>query len=116
MFNNVLTRYFEQNPELSFEDRVEIAIQHYGAMGLGALEIVYLGEDSADLILRRAHVDKGWVRKWGKSDKPVNFIGAGCIAGLLSAVFCKPLGTYSVRQSKSIAMGDDYSEMKAVRR
>ncbi len=116
MFYSVLSDYFKKNSVPSLEDRIEIAIQQYGMMGLGSLEVRYVGEDSADFILRRAHVDKGWMRKWGKSDKPVNFIGAGCIAGLLSAVLDKPARTYEVRQTKSIAMGDEYSEMKAVRR
>ena len=116
MFFSVLSDYFTKNPVQELSNRIEIAIQHYGAMGLGSLEVRYLGEDSADIILHRAHVDKGWMRKWGTSDKPVNFIGAGCIAGLLSAVLDKPVGTFDVRQTKALVMGDDYSEMKAVRR
>ncbi|HWQ66291.1 MAG TPA: hypothetical protein VN372_05410 [Methanospirillum sp.] len=116
MFFSVLSDYFQKNPVSELEDRIEIAIQHYGAMGLGSLEIKYLGQDSADFILRRTHVDKGWLRKWGKNDKPVNYIGAGCIAGLLSAVHNKPVGTFDVRQTKALVMGDEFSEMKAVKR
>lgn len=115
MFYSVLSDYFEKNPVKELGDRCEIGIQLYGSMGLGSLEIRYIGENSADFILRRAHVDKGWVRKWGSSDKPVNYIGAGCIAGFLAAVLSKPVGTFAVRQTKSLAMGDEYSEMKAVK-
>jgi len=116
MFFSVLSDYFNKNPTPELKDRIELATQLYGSMGLGSLEVRYLGQDSAGIILHRAHVDKGWMRKWGKSEKPVNFIGAGCIAGFLSAVLELPVRTFDVRQTKAIAMGDEYSEMKAVRR
>lgn len=56
-------------------------------MGLGSLSVKYIREGSADLRHHRAHVDKCWLRKWGENDKPVNYIGAGCISGLISAIF-----------------------------
>jgi len=116
MFFKVLSDYFKENETPNFFDRLTIGCQLFGLMGLGSVTFRYAGENSADLILTRSHVDKGWIRKWGKSDQPVNFIGAGAIAGMLACIFNKPAGTYLVRETKSLAMGEDYSEMKAVKR
>lgn len=116
MFYSVLRDFFADNPREDLQGRMEIGIQLYGAMGLGSLEVQYLGNDSAEVILHRAHVDKGWLRKWGQHDQPVNYIGAGCLAGLLAAVLAAPIGTFDVRQTKALVMGDEYSVMKAVKR
>jgi predicted hydrocarbon binding protein len=49
------------------------------------------------------------MKKWGKAKAPVNFIGAGFIAGLFAAVFDKPVRTFKVVEKQSRVMGAEKS-------
>ena len=57
-----------------------------------------------------SHVDEGWIKKWGKRDEPVNFIGSGYIAALFAAVLGKSTRSFDVKETASIVSGADKSE------
>lgn len=114
-FHGVLTQYFADHDVKTVVDRLEIATQYFGAMGLGRMVVDYLGADSGQVTLAKSHVDEGWVKKWGTYDAPVNYIGAGYIAGMFAAVNDKPLGTYQVRETESIVKGDPQSRFAVYR-
>jgi hypothetical protein len=104
-FYDMISEYFEEHGIEELEDRIDIACQYYGAVGLGKLAIDALGEYSGEATLTRSHIDEGWKKKWGKSDKPVNYITAGFIGALFSAVLDMPPGTFTAREIESIAQG-----------
>ena len=109
-FHSQLAEYYEKHSVESINDRIELASQYFVALGLGKLHVQYLGKDSGKVILTNSHIDEGWVKKWGKYDKPVNYIGAGFIAGMCAAIYNKPIGTFKVREDQSIVMGAEQSE------
>lgn len=111
-FGSVLTDYFQTNGAESVDARVAAACDYFAAVGLGKMTVTYLGNDSGQIVLDESHVDKGWMKKWGKFDAPVNHIGRGYIAGMFSAIWGKPLGTYQVRETESIVMGAEKSCFK----
>jgi hypothetical protein len=104
-FHGVLTDYFQARSIESLDDRIGIACQYYAAVGLGNAVVRCLGNDSGEVVLENSHVDEGWIKKWGRFDRPVNHIGRGYIAAMFAAVWDKPTGTYEVRETESIVQG-----------
>ena len=111
-FYNLLTSYYKSHNIDNIEDRIDIAIQYYATVGLGKMQVNFLGDESGEVELLVSHLDKGWIKKWGNYDKPVNFITVGYIKGMFSAVFCKPTKTFKASEIKSIVMGDNSSIFK----
>ncbi|HNS20994.1 MAG TPA: hypothetical protein PKH24_10875 [Sedimentisphaerales bacterium] len=104
-FHGVLANYFDKHNVESLDERIAIACEHYGAIGLGQMAVHHLGSDSGEVVLAHSHVDEGWMKKWGKFDQPVNFIGSGYIAGMFAAIWDKPISTFQVRETQSIVQG-----------
>ena len=103
--HGVLSKYFAQNGIAAIQERLEIGQQLFSFYGLGKMAIVSPGSDGGTVELSAAHVDEGWLKKWGKSTIPVNFIGAGFVAGFFAAAYDKPVRTYQVEEKQSRVMG-----------
>ena len=115
-FYPMLAEYFRSKGVIGVANRIEIGCQLYAAVGLGSLSIRSLGNDTGEAEILISHVDKGWIKKWGKSDKPVNYIGCGFIAALVSSVLEQPIETFFVTEVSSIAMGESTSHFNIVRK
>ena len=113
-FYSVLKDYYETNFVESVEDKIIIAEQYYAATGLGQMNVLFLGHESAEVELLHSHVDEGWIKKWGKRQAPVNFITQGYIAALISLVNNKSVKNYTVIEEESIVSGAERSLFKAV--
>lgn len=90
-------------------DRIAAAERYYAFSGLGRLKVVAAGPDSGEAELERSHVDEGWIRKWGRRDKPVNFITQGFLAAVFAAVFDGRPEQYAVKEIASIVAGQPRS-------
>src|SRR5512136_834682 len=64
-FYEILTAYFQEHNLTAIEARVDIACQYYATVGLGKMQVSYLGDDSGRVELLSSHVDSGWIKKWG---------------------------------------------------
>jgi hypothetical protein len=115
-FYEILAEYFNKHNLTSIDERIDIACQYYAAVGLGKMRVKYLGDDGGEVELLASHVDSGWIKKWGKYDKPVNYIGVGYITAMLSAVFGEPKKTFKANERQSIVMGAETSIFNVVRR
>ena len=115
-FFNVLSGYFESSGICNLQDRIEIACQYFSAMGLGVMEVNYLGDDSGEIELPFSLLDEGWKKKWGNFDKPVNYIGAGYMAAMFSAIMDKSVGDFAVLEVQSIVQGKKTSVFKVVKK
>ncbi|MBN1292966.1 MAG: hypothetical protein JXB48_14085 [Candidatus Latescibacteria bacterium] len=113
-FYSVLQEYFDANSIVTVNDKISIAEQYFAATGLGQMNVVYLGHESAEVELVHSHVDEGWIKKWGKRQAPVNFITQGYIAALVSLVNNKSTKNYQVIEEESIVSGAKRSLFKAV--
>jgi hypothetical protein len=111
-----LDNYYKTNGIAALADRIAIGEQIYAAAGLGKLRVTCAGSDSGEVSLDHSHVDEGWIKKWGKCDKPVNLIGAGFIAGLFAAMFGKPTRSYVAIETQSIVSGASCSRFDVVTR
>ncbi len=113
-FLKILSDYYKVNGLSCPKERIQIAEQYYAATGLGKLKVCFMGPDSGEVELPFSHVDQGWIKKFGRRDKPVNFITSGYIAALFSAVNGKPARSYQVIESQSIVTGAECSRFLVV--
>ena len=113
-FYAILRDYFKNKNINSVKDRISLAEEYYSAVGLGKLIVEGLGEFAGSVKLRHSHVDEGWIKKWGKHSKPINFITQGFIAAAFSAVNDKSTRAYKVQEVQSIVCGAKESLFKVV--
>jgi len=107
--HGVLTKYYTQNSINDPQERLDIGQQLYSFYGLGKMALVSPGAGGGTVEMGTTHVDGGWIKKWGKANGPVNYIGAGFIAGLFAAAFDKPARTFKVEEKQSLVMGANKS-------
>ncbi len=111
----VLEKYYKENNITSLEDKASIAEQYFGFIGLGKVEIK-ADDDGGTAEMNHAHVDEGWVKKWGKRDAPVNFIGQGFLAGAFSAITGNKAGDFKVEETQSIVSGASSSKFNITKK
>lgn len=115
-FYPILCRMLEENGATALEDRVELARQYYAAIGLGALEVEFLGDDAAQIVSKHAHLEQGWLKKWGVYDKPVNYIGCGYVSAMLAAVLGQNCRSFATFETTSIVMGASQTTFKSYKK
>ena len=104
-----LTAYFEAKNVKGDAERVATAESYFGFIGLGVVKVSFDGKGgSAEM--KHSHVDEGWIKKWGKRDRSVNFIGRGFLAGACAAVSNSKPGSFSVEETQSIVSGSPSSK------
>jgi hypothetical protein len=113
-FCETFASYFREHGIESLADRIAIAEQYYSNCGLGKIKVVCAGLDAGEIELTHSHVDAGWIKKWGKRDKPVNFITQGFIAALFAALFNRPPRSYQVVETASIVTGAPVSKFNVI--
>jgi hypothetical protein len=109
----VLDDYFTKNPTSDVSARLNIGAEFYAAMGMGKMSLSGSGA-KGEAVLTRSHVDQGWIKKWGKTNIPVNHFTCGFIAGVFAAAFQKPARSYQVTELSSIVKGDAQSRFSIV--
>jgi predicted hydrocarbon binding protein len=114
-FYPVLVKYFQENNVSSIEERAAIAEQYFSFIGLGQIQINVTDQDCSAQ-MKHSHVDEGWIKKWGKRDEPVNFIGQGYLAAAFSAINGQECGSYKVQETQSIVSGQTTSQFTITRK
>lgn len=104
----VLKKYYIRYDITGQDEKVKVAEDYFSLSGLGVLNI-QVGRKNGSVEMRRSHVDEGWIKKWGKTDEPVNYIGCGYIAAAFALINNRPLRSYEVRETQSIVSGDSVS-------
>ena len=116
-FHTVLEKYFTDNPSVAtVKERVEIGCQYYALLGLGKMQVLFLGTESGEVELLSSHTDDGWMKKWGEFDKPVNYLSAGYIEAMFETILGLEAGSFSAVETQSIVMGAATSKFKVTRR
>lgn len=116
-FRTVLDTYFANNPDVdTVQAKAEIGCQYYALVGLGKMNVMFLGDDSGVVELQASHTDDGWMKKWGVYDKPVNYITAGFIEALFELVLDLEPKSFAAMEVQSIVMGAETSEFHVTRR
>ena len=111
-----LREYFRSRGVSSVRERIALAEQSYAAAGLGRMRVTCASPESGEVTLDHSHLDEGWIKKWGHYKSPVNFIGAGYISALFSAVFDLPARSFAVTEAEAIVCGAPRSRFIVVAR
>jgi len=104
----LIDSYCKENGITKPEERLQVGAEYYAVMGLGLMEISG-DEKSGKVTLKHSHVDEGWVKKWGKSDKFINHFSCGFVSAVFAAAFNSPPRSYQAEETASIALGDEKS-------
>lgn len=115
-FFKILSDYFLKHAVQTLDKRIEIACQYFSEIGLGKMQVNYLGDYTGEIELMVSHIDEGWLRKWGTHDVPINYVTAGYCAALFESVLNQPLRTFLVKEIQSIVMGAETALFKINRR
>jgi predicted hydrocarbon binding protein len=115
-FYPVLKDYFAKHNVARVEDRVKIAEEVWRVSGMGLIKFVQMGDFSASVEMTHSHVDEGWIKKWGKRDKPVNFVTQGYLSAALAAINDAPIKSYHTIELESIVSGAEKSSFNVVRK
>jgi hypothetical protein len=89
----------------SAAERRAFVEQYYRLTGLGDFSIRECTANGGSITLRRSHIDEGWVKKYGQSPVPVNFVTAGFLAGAFAAIHDEHLRHYQAEETASMASG-----------
>ena len=98
----VLQRYCSSHNITAPADKIDIAQQYYAYVGLGKVRID-LAANSAEM--EHSHVDEGWIQRWGKRDKPVNYIGQGFLAAAFALAHGEASSAFAVDETQSLVAG-----------
>jgi hypothetical protein len=115
-FLTMISSYFTEHGVTALADRIDLGCQYYAAIGLGAMNVAFLSDNAAEIVLTSSHVDAGWLKKWGPFDKPVNYLTAGYAAALCSAVLGLPARSFKATEIQSVVMGAAESRFRLVRK
>lgn len=113
-FYELLKSYFIRHAADSLEAKIAIVEQYWETMGMGQIRFKSAGKYVVHAEMEYSHVDQGWSEKWGKRDKPVNFITQGFVAAAVSLLTDKPPRSFTVREVRSLICGDEVSVFKAI--
>jgi hypothetical protein len=108
-------KYHANNSVTTPAARLEVGKEFYSTLGLGLMEISG-DENGGEIKLIQSHVDKGWIKKFGKHDKAVNHFSCGFAAAIFSAAFDKGPRVYDVVEATSIAMGNESGKLTVKRK
>jgi hypothetical protein len=100
----VLDSYHKEHGITDPAQRLKVGAEFFTFMGLGLMELAGTAS-GGEVKLRHSHVEEGWIKKWGKHDKPVNHFTCGFVAAVFAAAFDKPARSFDVAERSSIVMG-----------
>lgn len=100
----VLDSYIKEKGITAPAERLQVGAEYYSFMGMGKM-VVSGGPTGGEVKLSHSHVDEGWIKKWGKHDKPINHFTRGFVAAMFAAAFDKPARSFEVVETAAIVTG-----------
>jgi hypothetical protein len=94
-FKSMLNQYKSIKTEKS---KLEMAILMFQNSGMGIIRLHEAGPEGGVFVSPSNHHVTGWLAKHGKRDTPGCHFVRGWIAGILEAIYDRPLGYYDVEE------------------
>jgi hypothetical protein len=115
-FRQVLSGIFALHSAETLDEKISLAEQYFSWCGLGVIRFDAVSIYGGEVTVSSSHVDDAWVNKWGKSERPVNYIGKGFISAVFSLAYEVSSRRYRVSEAQSIACGDKASVFSVIQR
>lgn len=100
----VLESYVKEKGIASPAERLQVGAEYFSFMGLGRMTVTGTAT-GGEVKLPHSHVDEGWVKKWGKHDKPINHFTRGFVAAMFAVAFDKPARSFTATETAAIVTG-----------
>lgn len=113
-FFDVLSRRFKNQGVETLAEKVALAEHYWSSVGMGQLKFEGVGKYAVTAEMTESHLDRGWIEKFGKSRKPINFIAQGFMAAASALFLGRPASSFRVQETQSIASGQPRSFFRAV--
>ena len=96
-----LRNLFEQYKKIrTLKSKLEMASILYQNCGLGIIHFKKVRPNAAKIVSPSSHHVTGWLAKHGKRDTSGCHFARGWIAGALEAIYRRPLGYYTVEETR----------------
>ena len=105
-FRPIFDDYIKKHGLPAGQERLQMAADFFDTTGMGLMNSTGTA-DGGEVTLTRSHVDEGWTSKFGKADHPLNYFACGFIAAMFACAFDKPARSYQVKETTSMAMGNE---------
>lgn len=89
------------------KSKLELAATLYQNCGLGVIHFKDVGLRGGRIVSASSHHVTGWLAKHGRRRTPGCHFARGWIAGVMSAIYDRPLGSYVVDESACKMMRND---------
>lgn len=89
------------------KSKLEFASTIFQHCGLGIIHFQDVSENGGSIVSPSSHHVTGWLAKFGRRQTPGCHFSRGWIAGVLAAIFDRPLGFYDVEEQKCKTMRDE---------
>lgn len=96
-FQSFLTQYSKIK---TIKSKLELASTIFQNCGLGVIHFKRVRPNGGRIVSPSSHHVTGWLAKHGKRDTPGCHFSRGWIAGVMEAIYERPLGFYVVEEQK----------------
>jgi hypothetical protein len=98
----VFNDYVVKNALTTPLQKCNVGKEYYSVYGLGKMKVGGT-ENGGEVCLVRSIIDEGWIEKWGHHTKPINHFTCGYIAAMFAVAFDKPVKSFTVTETESMA-------------
>lgn len=99
----VFNDYVLKNDLATPLQKCNVGREYYSVYGLGKMKVGGT-ENGGEVCLVRSLIDEGWIKKWGHHTKPINHFTCGYIAAMFAVAFDKPVKSFTVIETESMAV------------
>ncbi len=116
-FGSFLRLYYLEDGIKDLGERIRIAEEYWRQVGMGIIRISTQDPTYGSARMNYSHIDEGWLKKGAPTSRPINYVTQGFLAGFMQAAYTGGRSrTYEVKETKSLVLGDEYSQFEATLR
>lgn len=110
-FHDNFARYIRNHlQDVPAGEKFRSAEELYRFMGFGRIDLSGLNDSGGRVYADSSYYVTGWLAKYGRRGTPVCHLTCGFLAGILSAVYERPLDAYCVEEVKCMISGEEHCE------
>lgn len=108
-FYPIISGYLQRNKISDIAERASLIEKYWALAGMGKLKVVDFSKEEGMVEMPFSHIDAGWIKKWGKREKPINYFTAGFLSAAFAAIFDMPVDSFKTTETQSLVSGAEKS-------